>query len=295
MDGVLLIDKPAGPTSHDVVARLRMTSGERRIGHTGTLDPLATGLLPLVVGKATRLSSLLTGGDKTYEALIRLGWSTTTDDAQGEPVGTQTTTLPGTEDVGRALGAFRGEIQQTPPRHSAKKVAGERAYDLARRDKPVELAPVAVTVHELSWSMHEAGVVSVTLTATAGFYVRALARDLGAELGCGAHLAALRRTGAGRFRIEDAVPLGEAERLGPAIASRLLSSSEALAGFPAVTATPAGVDRVRHGNPLGPDHLTGRFVPAGGNPPVRVLDPHGGLVAVAHARGGLLHPSLVVG
>jgi tRNA pseudouridine55 synthase len=299
MDGVLLIDKPSGPTSHDVVARLRAVSGERSIGHTGTLDPLATGLLPLVLGKATRLSPYLTGRDKTYEAIVRFGFATDTDDAAGQPLGAASNDLPDESRIAEVLKQFEGEIQQMPPRHSAKKIGGHKAYDLARRDEPVALESVPVTVRAIACTGREGDRAHVTVTASSGFYVRALARDLGQALGCGAHLAALRRTRSGRFGIEDAMPLADAERLGRAIADRLITPADALGDLPAVTVTQAGRKRAQHGNPLGPEHLAGRWLPpvAGGpNPaPVRILDENGSLLALAHSRGGSLHPAVVLG
>lgn len=298
MDGVLLIDKPAGPTSHDVVARLRAVSGERRIGHTGTLDPLATGLLPLVLGKATRLSAHLTGGAKTYEAVLRLGFGTSTSDAQGEPLGPPAAQLPDDASVDAALARFRGTFEQVPPAHSAKKVGGRRAYELARQDVAPTLTPVMVTVTHLERTGREADRLHLTVTVSAGFYVRALARDLGQALGCGAHLAALRRTRAGRFDVADALSLAEAERLGPDVAARILTPADALADLPAVTVTPQGLQRAVHGNPLGPEHLArglSSLAAAGGGQPVRVLDAEGRLLALAHARGGTLHPAVVVG
>jgi tRNA pseudouridine55 synthase len=296
--GVLLIDKPAGPTSHDVVARLRRSSGERRIGHTGTLDPRATGLLPLVLGQATRLASLLTSGDKTYEAVLRLGYATSTDDADGEPLGPAASRLPADADIEGALGAFRGTFEQRPPTHSAKKVAGHRAYDLARRDRPVTLTPVRVTVRELALLGRSGDEVRIRVTATAGFYVRGLARDLGERLGCGGHLGSLRRTRSGRLAVEDALPLDEAERLGPAVSARLLSPDAALPHLESVRLTAAGVNRARHGNAVGPEHLEGRAVPATGPTdaqPVKLLDSEGRLMALAHRRGGALHPVVVLG
>jgi tRNA pseudouridine55 synthase len=298
MDGILLVDKPSGPTSHDVVARLRSVTGERSIGHTGTLDPLATGLLPLVLGRATRLSAYLTGGDKTYEATVRLGFFTDTDDALGRPLGPPAQVLPDDEAIAAAVSRFRGTIAQVPPSHSAKKIAGRKAYDMARQDAPLELEPVTIAVASLTCGARDGDRVPLTVTASAGFYVRALARDLGEALGCGAHLAALRRTRAGTFDVANAIPLAEAERLGPAVASRLLSPAAALADLPAVTVTPLGLRRAVHGNPLGPEHLVGRWIPpAGGLParPVRILDADGRLIALAHARGGSLHPAVVLG
>jgi tRNA pseudouridine55 synthase len=295
MDGVLLVDKPSGPTSHDIVARLRSVSGERNIGHTGTLDPLASGLLPLVLGRATRLAQFLTGHDKTYDALIRLGSFTDTDDAQGRVL-SDSGGGPRPDDAAldAALAGWRGTFPQTPPRHSAKKVGGHKAYDLARQDQPVVLEPVSVTVRSLELVSRSGDDVRVTVTATAGFYVRALARDLGQALGCGAHLAALRRTRSGTFGIDQALPFADVERLGRDVARHLLSPADALGDLDAVTVTEPGLRRAIHGNPLSPEHLSGRWVPPGGAAPVRVLDEAGVLVAVAYARGGALHPAVVL-
>jgi len=298
LDGVLLIDKPSGPTSHDVVARIRSVTRERSVGHTGTLDPRATGLLPLVLGRATRLASVLTGGDKTYEASIRLGVSTTTDDADGIEVERFGGSLPDESRIDEALARFRGTFDQTPPAHSAKKIGGEKAYDLARRDVAVELKPVTVTVRRLERRAYADGVVWLEVTVTSGFYVRALARDLGRALGCGGHLDTLRRTRAGRFDLAGAISLAEAERLGPGVETHLISPADALDGLPAVTVTEAGLKRAVHGNPLGPEHLERRFVPPPGSSEaghVRVLGPDGRLVALAGSRGGLLHPAVVLG
>lgn len=296
MDGVLLIDKPPGPTSHDVVARLRRTSGERSIGHTGTLDPRATGLLPLVLGRATRLASLLTGADKTYDAAIRLGVATDTDDADGRPLGDPSTVLPGDAALDAALDGFRGTFAQRPPSHSAKKIAGRKAYDLARRSARVELQPVPVTVRALECTGRDGDLVHLRVTATSGFYVRALARDLGQRLGCGAHLAGLRRMRSGSFDVEAALPLDQAERLGPGVADRLLTPADALPDLAAVRLTDSGLRRATHGNPVGPEHLSGRYVPPATDPrPVKVLAPDGRLVALARSRGGALHPVVVLG
>ena len=295
MTGVLLIDKPSGPTSHDVVARIRRVTRERGIGHTGTLDPRASGLLPLVLGKATRLAALLTGSDKTYDATICLGVSTDTDDGDGAPLGAAITTLPDDAAIDLALESFRGEIAQVPPAHSAKRIRGEKAYELARRAEPVTLAPVTVTVRSLERLARQDERLDLRVTASAGFYVRALARDLGSRLGCGAHLAALRRTRSGHFDVADAIPLETAERLGPELAARLISPTEALPHLPSVRLTPAGLTKVSHGNPVGPEHLEGGWIPAATAPgPVRILGPEGDLAALGHSRGGLVHPSVVL-
>ena len=220
MDGLLVIDKPVGPTSHDVVARVRRALRERRIGHTGTLDPLATGVLPLVVGRATRLARFLSGSDKSYEAEVRLGVATDTDDAEGLPVGeAHSASWPTRDVIDRALDSFRGQFAQTPPAFSAKKVAGRRSYTIHRgrtRDGvrsvpgPSPLQSQRVTVTQLTLTECAGDRVRLTVICSAGFYVRALARDLGERLGTGAHLAALRRTRVGDLTLDQAVPLDAA-------------------------------------------------------------------------------------
>ena len=201
MDGLLLIDKPSGPTSHDVVARLRRTSGERSIGHTGTLDPRATGLLPLVLGRATRLASLIGGGDKTYDATIRLGFATDTDDADGMPLGEASRALALVRGGRGGAGAVCRHVRPAAAESLGQESAGHRAYDLARQARPVELKPVPVTVLALEGLHVEGDRVRVRVTATSGFYVRSLARDLGAALGCGGHLDSLRRVRSGAFDV----------------------------------------------------------------------------------------------
>jgi tRNA pseudouridine55 synthase len=298
VDGVLLLDKPTGPTSHDVVARLRNVTRERSVGHTGTLDPMATGLLLIVFGSATRLSAHLTGGDKTYDAVVRLGFATDTDDAMGQPLGAPASELPDDATIVATLDRFRGTFDQLPPAHSAKKVGGKKAYDMARADAPLTLASVPVTVSTLTYNGREGDRVRLTVSASAGFYVRALARDLGDALGCGGHLAELRRTHSGAFDVAHATSLADAERLGQDVAGRLLSPAEALAELPAVTVTELGLRRALHGNPLGPQHLANPWVPPGtatAGPQVRVLDQTGRLIALAHSRGGSLHPAVVLG
>jgi tRNA pseudouridine55 synthase len=295
MTGVLLIDKPSGPTSHDVVARIRNTARERSVGHTGTLDPSATGLLPLVMGKATRLAPYLAGSDKTYEATVCLGVETASEDAAGQITRTFDGALPDADAIRRAVEGFTGTFDQVPPQVSAKRVDGKKSYDLVRLDKAVELKPVSVTVRHLEIVVCEAPLVRLIVTATAGFYVRALARDIGHALGCGAHLATLRRTRSGGFDITQSVPLDEAERLGPAVERYLINPAHALGHFPAVTVNALGFKRVTHGNAVSPEHLMGRFVPvAGAGEKIRILDESGALIALADARGGALHPSVVI-
>lgn len=296
MDGVLLIDKPVGPTSHDVVARIRRTIRQRSVGHTGTLDPLASGLLPLVLGRATRLASLLSSRRKTYVALVRLGFETDTDDAAGRPIGAPAGSLPTDQAIDAALERFRGTFDQAPPGYSAKRIGGERAYALARRGETPPLPPVAVTVDRLDRLDRTGDLVELRLETSAGFYVRALARDLGRALGCGAHLAALRRTASGEFDVTEALPLGEAERLGEGVAAHVRPLASLLPDLAAVRVTPAGLRRVVHGNDIGPGHLDSERFPEGvEGGRVKVLGPDGALIALAESRPGSLHPVVVLG
>jgi len=295
MNGVLLVDKPAGLTSHDVVAWARRTLGERRVGHAGTLDPMATGLLVVLVGQATRLSSYLASREKTYEAIVRLGVRTTTDDAEGEALHEPVPVIVADDTVLAALESFRGASLQRPPAFSAKKVGGHAAYDLARRDQAVELQPVAVTVTGIDQIVRDGDRLGLRLTVSPGFYVRALARDLGDRLGCGGHLAALRRVGSGRFDISAATTLADGAALGPALASRLIPMADALPDLPAVTVSGAALARVAHGNWVGPEHLGGPVAPSSPVGRIRLLSPDGDLVALAEGRAGALHPVVVLG
>ena len=213
LTGILLIDKPAGWTSHDVVARARAITRQRRIGHTGTLDPMATGLLVLCLGRATRLVEYMTAHDKRYEGLIQLGVATTTDDAEGEPV--ERGDLPDldAEALSVLVDRFSGTQLQVPPAFSAVKIGGRRAYDAARAGSPLALQPRSVTVSELHLELRAPGQVAIRLRCSAGTYVRSLARDIGATLGCGGHLAALRRLGAGPFTIDQAITLERLQQL----------------------------------------------------------------------------------
>jgi tRNA pseudouridine55 synthase len=314
MTGVLVVDKPEGPTSHDVVARVRRALQERRIGHTGTLDPLATGVLPLVVGRATRLAVFLSGDDKEYLADVRLGSSTDTYDVTGTRLparGERPAESVTADDLAHALETFRGTYDQVPPAFSAKKVGGVAAYKLARRSQDVALAPAPVTVKALTLERFEGGLVRLSVTCSAGFYVRSLAHALGERLGCGAHLERLRRTRAGSFTEADAVPLEVVEDEGPRAAARLVQGDRLLTEFPAVVLNERGLRRASHGNSLsaadlepGQAALAGAGerdsahagVPNAGCPPYRLLDGGGALVGIAELRAdGLLHPAIVLG
>jgi tRNA pseudouridine55 synthase len=221
LDGVLIVDKPEGMTSHDVVATVRRRLPRKtRVGHTGTLDPFATGVLPVVIGKATRLSQFLTAGRKRYRATVAFGTATDSGDRMGVVIDTAAPAVLGTLDetgLSQALATFVGTQAQVPPAHSAKKIDGERAYVLARRGDVVDLPPVEVTAHTLSLAGWDAAssTAIVDLDVSAGYYVRSLARDLGARVGVPAHLAALQRTGSGSWSLDDAHSLAEVVQSSP--------------------------------------------------------------------------------
>jgi len=213
---LFLLDKPAGLTSHDVVERVRNAIAFSRVGHSGTLDPMATGLLLLCAGGAARLQGFFTKMDKSYQGAIRLGRSTTTYDREGEAVGeTRDASGVGREEIERAADAFRGEFLQSPPPYSAKKVQGRKFYEMARKGEAVPLLPKKVVVSDLSFGEPRDGIVPFSITCSSGTYVRSIASDLGEKLGCGAHLDSLRRTSIGAFRVENAVSLERFEQMPP--------------------------------------------------------------------------------
>jgi tRNA pseudouridine55 synthase len=296
MDGLLLVDKPAGPTSHDVVARMRRVLRERRVGHTGTLDPAATGLLALVVGRATRLAQFMNTSDKSYEAVVRIGFATDTRDASGLPIGERYEgALPSRDELERTLDAFRGTFRQQPPAFSAKRVAGKRSHALARARISTLPAPTTVTTAAINIVRVDNDLVTLTVDCSAGFYVRSLAHDLGEALGSGAHLAALRRTRIGEFTLDESIALEAAERDPEQAASRVLPLSRLLTAWSPIVLTADGVRRALHGRDLGPtDAQTGFGM--GDLGCVRLLDPSGDLIGIAGpARTiGLLHPSVVL-
>jgi tRNA pseudouridine55 synthase len=302
-DGALIVDKPSGMTSHDVVAVARRALGTSRIGHTGTLDPLATGVLVLLVGRATRLCQFLVADEKEYVADVRLGVSTPTYDAEGlgdfrlkaeatePPQNTRGFRLQA-EEIDAALNAFRGTFMQTPPPFSAKKVAGRRAYEHARRQEPVDLKPVQVTVSELErLATDDPLLLRLRVVVTSGFYVRSLAHDIGQRLGCGAHLEGLRRTRVGTFALVDAVSLEQLSHDRPA----LLPLSRLLAHVPALTLSEDGERRVEHGNTVAPHQVREGLGEAGAHARVRLLRGGGDLLAIAEVGpDALLHPQVVL-
>lgn len=297
-DGVLILDKPEGLTSHDVVAVARRALGEKRIGHTGTLDPMATGVLVLACGKATRLVNLLAGREKTYRAEILFGVTTDSYDVTGLETA-RSGVHPSRDAVEAALGQLRGSYLQAPPPVSAKKIDGQRAYALARAGTPVQPKAVPVTVSALTLVDYDHGVATVDVTGSSGFYVRSLAHSAGELTGAGACLQALRRTRTGAFRIDDAVTLDTLAAEPGAAWAYLVPLRDLLPELPAVTVTEEGQVRLGHGRDLAPGHVTNAFPPFNPSPdapPVRVLTPAGDLAALATwAAPELLHPSVVLG
>ena len=226
MNGLLIIDKPGGMTSHDVVNRLRKMTGEKSVGHLGTLDPMATGVLPLLLGKYTRLAQFFSAAEKSYSGSIRFGFATDTYDAEGEPAGPdrwgEFETVATLERVQQASARFHGEMDQLPPPYSAKKIEGTPAYKLARQGKPVELKTAKVRIASLEVVALEGAEAVFTMRISAGGYVRSVAHELGQILGCGAHLCKLRRTQAGGFTIEQARTIEELEAVGDVVAIETL-------------------------------------------------------------------------
>lgn len=323
MDGLLVVDKPSGPTSHDIVARLRRLLQEKRVGHTGTLDPMASGVLPLLIGRATRLARFLSATEKRYEATVRLGLSTDTYDALGQPAGiAYAGPLPDDSAIERALDAFRGTFMQQPPAFSAKKVGGRRSYRLARArsrgrvegqeivdalpgttdpdagSEPLLPAPATVTTTWLELVSVEHEFVRLRLACSSGFYVRSLAYDLGQALGTGGHLAALRRTATSGVTLTDAISLAELMDEGgrQRADAAHIPLERMLLGLPRVDLTTLGTERVAKGRDLGPAETLGSGAAVAGNGPFRLFGPGGHLLAIGERSSdqGFLHPSVVL-
>ena len=290
MDGVIIVDKPAEWTSHDVVGKMRRLAQTKRVGHLGTLDPMATGVLPLVLNRATRLAQFYTKADKVYEATIRFGFATNSYDADGEATTEAVAVSLDAAALNRALDAFRGDILQVPPAVSAKKINGVPAYKLARQSKPVVLDPVPVTIHELELLDCGADTARVRVHCSTGTYIRSLAHDLGVALGCGAHLSALRRTRAGQFTLAEARTL--AELADPAVlGAALIPASALLPEFPAERVDEVTAGFIRQGR----DFRVNPFRVRQGAPYVRAVDGAGLLVAIGEIKlPNLYHPFLVL-
>lgn len=299
MDGLLIVDKPQGLTSHDVVARARRILREKRIGHAGTLDPLATGVLALCVGQATRLSEYLLGEDKAYEGVIKLGERTNTDDAEGEVIATRPVPEISDETLRALERQFSGEIAQAPPQFSAIQTGGQRAYALARKGETVDLAARRVVVHALHLALDDARrttrddsascVLRLAVRCSAGTYIRALARDIGEALGCGGHLLALRRTHSGHFALADAVTLEQVEAAAKEdrAASLLLPMDAAVRDWPEVVLDEARAKKLLHGQAL---PLAPTLSPKGERELMRVYDAQRNFIAVARWDGMTLAP-----
>jgi len=297
IDGILLLDKSNGPTSHDVVAKVRRLAGQPRIGHGGTLDPFATGLLVLVLGRATRLAAFHQGGAKRYEATFSFGGATTTDDLDGEKIlsnGPAATR----ERVEALLPRFRGALEQVPPSHSAKRTDGVRAYERARAGEIVELAPRAVEVTRFeitSWdeSHPDEPLMGAVLDVSSGTYIRAIARDLGAALGCGAHLVALRRIGSGPFNVAQAHTMEAVAEaaLGGSLTHLLLPLDAGIEAIPAITLGELGTDLLRDGAAI-PDALLGEHLPVSAGEQVRLMA-EGVLVALGRRTEAGVQPERV--
>jgi len=290
--GLLNVCKARGFTSHDVVAVVRRTLGTRRVGHAGTLDPLAEGVLPVCVGRYTRLVDLIADAEKGYYAEVELGARTTTDDAEGEVVERRAVPELTREMLEPVLARFRGPIEQVPPTFSAIKVAGRRAYDLARRGDAPELVARPVTIHRLDVLRLDPPRLTLLVACSKGTYVRSLARDLGEALGCGAHLTRLIRLWVGSFRLEEAVSLDEidaAARSGR-LDAVLRPADDALAGLPAIVVAKDRLVDIGHGRPW-PSGV--RDAPAG---PTRVYDTGGRLLGLAEhdRRRGVWQPRLAL-
>jgi tRNA pseudouridine55 synthase len=289
MNGVLVIDKPQGLTSHDVVNRVRRILGQRAVGHLGTLDPSATGVLPIVAGGLTRLAQFYTHAEKTYEGTIRFGFATDTYDAEGEPTMPVCEVALDPEELGRLAAGFRGVIEQMPPPFSAKKIDGVPAYKLARKKQPVELKPVRVEIKEFEILGCENACARFRARVASGTYLRSVAHDLGQKLSCGAHLAFLRRTAVAEFEIEDAHTLDELQ-----LASQQGSAEELfmhprklLPQFPGVTASDECAALIRNGRAVNLPEMSRA-------PQVKVFYGQRDLIAIAtRVAGTLFHPGIV--
>jgi len=290
MNGVLIIDKPQGFTSHDVVHRVRRILGEKSVGHLGTLDPAATGVLPLVTGSLTRLAQFYLHSEKSYEGVIRFGFATDTYDGDGEPVGPPSDVTLSLDDIRSRAGGFVGKIQQLPPPFSAKKIDGTRAYKLARQKQPVALELVTVEVKEFEIASLQDACASFRARVSSGTYMRSIAHDLGQQSGCGAHLASLRRTAVAEFGIADAHTLEDLEvavRKGSAEAL-FVHPRRLMPQFPSVVATEEIAGMILHGRSVNLPEMSRA-------PLVKVFYGQNDLIAVAtRVAGTLFHARIVL-
>lgn len=292
VDGALILDKPPGITSFDAVRLVRRLAGVRKVGHIGTLDPLGTGVLPMLLGRATRLARFYLGHRREYVATVRFGWATNTYDADGTPLGPSQEVALEPAGLEAALDEFRGDILQTPPQVSAKKVGGVRSYALARRNRPARLDPVLVTIHELEVLGLDGSAARLRCLCSSGTYIRALAHDLGLRLGCGAHVEALRRTMVGDFRLDDSIRPGRLEALcdKDRIGEVLLPPRDLLPEIPCEYVGENRASLIRYGR----DFHVNPFGPLRDAALVKVVSPTGHLLCLGRAVSpGLFHPMVV--
>lgn len=279
MNGIFIIDKPEGITSHDVVQRIRKIFNVGKAGHLGTLDPIATGVLPICIGKATRLAQFLPSSPKEYTGEIRFGFSTNTYDREGSPASPGVPFDGTRDDILRMMESFTGVLDQVPPPFSAKKIAGVRSYKLARTNRTIEMAPVKVEIQQFELLSLDPPFAKFMVVCSAGTYVRSLVHDLGRKAGCGAHLTALRRTRSGDFRIEDARGLDRITEAELIPINRLLSS------WPSIEVSESDESRVANGN---------RIRSACAADFARILNKRGEFIAVAAVESGWARPTLVL-
>ncbi len=293
MDGAVIVDKPSGWTSHDVVNKVRRLAGTTKVGHLGTLDPGATGVLPLVIGRATRLAQFYTRNDKIYEGVIHFGYSTDTYDADGQPTSPVQDVQLDHDSVEAALQKFRGAFSQVPPPVSAKKIAGRPAYEMARKQQPFELKPVDVEVYSLDLLRVEDSEAEIRVHCSAGTYLRSIAHEAGQSLGCGAFLKSLRRTASGDFKIDAARTLVQLAELAEAgrFADAVIPAAQLLPEFPAEMVDALTAGQIRNGR----DFRVSPFRAHSGGRFVKAVTPEGQLVAIGEARlPNLYHPVLVL-
>ncbi|MGA2434567.1 MAG: tRNA pseudouridine(55) synthase TruB [Bryobacteraceae bacterium] len=293
MNGVIVVNKAGGWTSHDVVAKMRRLAGTRRIGHLGTLDPMATGVLPLVVGTATRLSQFYTHNDKVYDAVVHFGYSTDSFDRDGSPTSPITAPEIARERLEPLLDRFRGPISQIPPAISAKKINGTPAYRLARKNVPVDLAPVEVTIHSLELVECSGSEARIVVHCSGGTYLRALARDLGELIGCGAFLERLLRLRSGAFTLEQARTIEQLEEMAreERIIQAVIPSAELLPEFPSEVVDPVTAGFIRQGR----DFRVSPFRVRPGSKYVKAVTQSGELIAIGEAKlPNLYHPMMVL-
>jgi tRNA pseudouridine55 synthase len=292
VNGLLVVDKPGGMTSHDVVGRLRSITGERSIGHLGTLDPMATGVLPLLMGKYTRLAQYFSAAEKSYVGTIRFGFATDTYDAEGEPAGPDLQPTLLLDAIQAAAARFQGEMEQTPPPFSAKKIAGKPAYKLARAGQSVELRPAKVRIVSFEVMCVEGAEAEFALTISAGGYVRSVAHEMGIALGCGAHLSRLRRTRAGAFTLSEACMLDDLDAKKGDIAAleeRWVHPRKLLPEMPSVCGDGQALGKLRNGAQANLPEFSDA-------PLVKVFEGQRHLVGIARrVVGTLFQPVTVVG